>query len=58
MEDIVKIGEEKVSLSTLSAMERGIWEQNNQMNTVQTRASFGPEEIGLQIERNRLSTLD
>ena len=58
VEDIVKIGEEKVSLSTLSAMERGIWEQNNQMNTVQTRASFGPEEIGLQIERNRLSTLD
>ena len=58
VEDIVKIGEAKVSLSTLSAMERGIWEQNNQMNTVQTRASFGPEEIGLQIERNRLSTLD
>ena len=58
VEDIVKIGEEKVSLSILSAMERGIWEQNNQMNTVQTRASFGPEEIGLQIERNRLSTLD
>ena len=58
VEDIVKIGEEKVSLSTLSAIERGIWEQNNQMNTVQTRASFGPEEIGLQIERNRLSTLD
>lgn len=59
LKDIVKIGEEEVSLSTLSAMERSIWEQNNQINTqVQTRASFGPEEIGLQIERNRLSTLD
>lgn len=58
VKDIVKIGEEEVSLSTLSAMERSIWEQNTKMDAVQTRASFGPEEIGLQIERNRLSTLD
>lgn len=55
--DIVTISNENVSLSALSAMEKSIWLQNNGVMP-QTRAAFGPEEIGLQIERNRLSSRD
>lgn len=54
--EVVELGGEQVSWDALSSMERSIVQQNKYIEAPQTR--FGPEEIGLQINRNRVSSKD
>ena len=56
LNQVIDINGEDVDMGTMSSMERSIYGQQEKMDAPQTR--FGPEEIGLQINRNRVSSRD